>query len=178
MASAFTHPLVAGGLYVLMPGRALPGRVLAAGLLLSVAPDMDVVGFALGVPYEHMLGHRGITHSLPFAALLAVLLAPLCATDASLRRRSAVFLFLATGSHGLLDALTNGGLGIALLAPFTATRWFAPWQPIEVSPIGVTAFFGEWGLRVMVSELLWIWLPVVTLCAPIAWWRWWPPSRG
>ena len=32
------------------------------------------------------------------------------------------FLFLATLSHSLLDALTNGGLGVALLAPFTPER--------------------------------------------------------
>ncbi|MCA8967543.1 MAG: metal-dependent hydrolase, partial [Planctomycetes bacterium] len=88
--------------------------------------------------------------------------------------RAAVFLFLATASHGLLDAFTDGGLGIALLAPFSSMRWFAPWRPIAVAPIGVGAFFSEWGLRVMVSELRWVWLPVLAVAGPVAWWRWRP----
>src|SRR6267378_8050335 len=44
------------------------------------------------------------------------------------------FFFLATASHGLLDAMTNGGLGVAFFAPFCDTRYFLPWQPIVVSP--------------------------------------------
>jgi hypothetical protein len=28
-----------------------------------------------------------------------------------------------------------------------------------VSPIGIEAFFSKWGLAVMGSELLWVWLP-------------------
>ena len=70
-----------------------------------------------------------------------------------------VFFFLLAASHGILDAFTNGGLGIALLSPFDPTRYFFAWTPIEVSPIGVKAFFSKWGLAVMKSELQWIWLP-------------------
>ncbi|NIM12838.1 MAG: hypothetical protein GTO45_29905 [Candidatus Aminicenantes bacterium] len=54
-----------------------------------------------------------------------------------------------TASHGVLDAFTNGGLGIALLSPFDTTRHFSPWQPIEVAPIGIWAFFSDWGVKVM-----------------------------
>lgn len=70
-----------------------------------------------------------------------------------------IFFFLLSASHGILDAFTNGGLGIALLSPFDSTRYFFPWTPIAVSPIGVKAFFSKWGLAVIKSELLWIWLP-------------------
>ena len=69
-------------------------------------------------------------------------------------------LFLLTASHGILDAFTNGGLGVALLSPFDNGRYFFPWTPIEVSPIGVRAFFSAWGLGVLKSELLWVWLPL------------------
>jgi inner membrane protein len=68
-----------------------------------------------------------------------------------------------TASHGALDALTNGGLGVAFFAPFDATRYFFPWRPVEVSPIGVAAFFSQRGLEVFVSELLWLWLPAAAL---------------
>jgi inner membrane protein len=65
-------------------------------------------------------------------------------------------------SHGLLDALTNGGLGPALLWPFSAERYFAPITPIRVSPIG-TNFFGPRALPVLLSEMKWVWLPTAGL---------------
>jgi inner membrane protein len=64
-----------------------------------------------------------------------------------------VFFFLLSASHGILDAFTNGGLGIALLSPFDHSRYFFPWTPIMVSPIGLKAFLSKWGLMVMKSEL-------------------------
>jgi len=69
------------------------------------------------------------------------------------------FLFLSTLSHGILDALTNGGLGVAFFAPFDDSRYFFPWRPIRVSPISVSGFLSSRGLQVLRSELQWIWLP-------------------
>jgi inner membrane protein len=66
-----------------------------------------------------MLGHRGFTHSIVFAAALSALL-----TFTLLRNSLGgnwlifLFLFISTLSHSLLDMLTNGGLGVALFAPF------------------------------------------------------------
>jgi inner membrane protein len=68
-------------------------------------------------------------------------------------------LFLSTLSHGILDALTSGGLGVAFFAPFDNSRYFFPWRPIRVSPISVSGFFSSRGLQVLRSELQWIWLP-------------------
>ncbi len=72
----------------------------------------------------------------------------------------ALWAGLFTLSHGLLDALTDGGLGIAFFAPFNETRYFFPWRPIMVSPIGLSQFFSSWGLGVLLSELIWIGIPV------------------
>jgi inner membrane protein len=69
------------------------------------------------------------------------------------------FFFGATASHGVLDALTNGGLGVAFFAPFSNTRYFFPWQPIEVSPLGIEPFLSSRGVEVMVSEFKWVWIP-------------------
>jgi inner membrane protein len=69
------------------------------------------------------------------------------------------YFFAVTASHGLLDAVTNGGLGIAFFAPFDGTRYFLPWRPVEVSPIGLAAFFTARGLEVLKSEFVWIWIP-------------------
>jgi len=72
-----------------------------------------------------------------------------------------------TLSHGLLDAMTNGGRGIAFFSPFSNHRYFFPWRPIQVSPIGV-GFFSPRGLRVLASESLWIWAPSAIMAAAAA----------
>jgi inner membrane protein len=126
-------------------------------------PDIDVVGFQFGVRYADLWGHRGMTHSLLFAALLSCCLTLLVEPKWRQRTRLAVLLFLVTASHGLLDAMTDGGLGVAFFSPFDETRYFLPWRPIHVSPIGVDHFFSERGLRVLGSEILWVWIPSVVV---------------
>ena len=66
-------------------------------------------------------------------------------------------------SHGLLDASTDGGQGIAFFAPFSSARYFLPFRPIAVSPIGLQGVFGERGLRILASEARWILLPSALL---------------
>jgi inner membrane protein len=56
------------------------------------------------------------------------------------------------------------GLGVALAWPLSDARWFAPWRPVAVSPIGAD-FFSLRGLRVLASEARWILMP--TLLASI-----------
>jgi inner membrane protein len=159
MASVFTHAFFAaamGGAYARRPPSA---RFWLLAVLCAVLPDADVVAFAFGVPYGSMFGHRGLTHSLAFAAALGVAVAFVFFRDAPNRASLAIFFSLATASHAALDALTDGGLGVALLAPFGGGRYFFPFRPVRVSPIGAGAFFSEWGLAVIRSELLWVWLP-------------------
>lgn len=159
MASAFTHAFFAaamGGAYV--RGR-VPARFWVLSVLCAVLPDADVLAFEFGIPYGSMFGHRGLTHSLAFAALSGVFVAAVFFRDSPRKGALALFFALATASHAALDMLTDGGLGVALFAPFSGRRYFFPFRPVEVSPIGVGAFFSEWGLAVIRSELLWVWLP-------------------
>jgi inner membrane protein len=67
--------------------------------------------------------------------------------------------FAATASHGILDAFTTGGLGVAFFAPFWDERYFFPWKVIKVSPISVTRFFSSKGIQVLKSEFAWVWIP-------------------
>ena len=160
MPTVFTHPLVALGLCPYFRKK-LPGkRWLAAGALLTVLPDFDTVGFLFGIRYGDLLGHRGLTHSLAFAAVAALCLAALAR-----EHRGAVwlYLFLCAASHGVLDAFTDGGLGVAFFAPFEDARYFFPWRPIEVSPIGLDRFLGPRALEVLRSELLWVVAPSALL---------------
>ena len=125
-------------------------------------PDIDVIGFRYGVPYADFWGHRGFTHSLLFAALLAAGVTVILASSTvpQIGRLSLFgYLFIATASHGLLDAMTNGGLGVAFFSPFNNRRYFLPWRPIQVSPISITRFFTARGWAVLQSEFVWIWIP-------------------
>ena len=47
------------------------GRLIVLAIVCAALPDLDVAGFAFGVRYADLLGHRGLSHSLPFAALVA-----------------------------------------------------------------------------------------------------------
>lgn len=162
MASAFSHAIAALAL-----GKAMckkqPFKLWFLGMFCAVIPDIDVISFKLGIPYEHVLGHRGITHSLAFAFLLGLVITLMFYRKEEKGSRqwwSLVFYFsLATVSHGILDAITNGGLGVAFFAPFDTSRYFFPWRPVQVSPIGAGKFFSEWGVRVLKSEFIYIWMP-------------------
>ena len=160
MCSVLTHPAVPVALLTLLPQEALSPTLLLGGVACSVIPDLDVIGFKFGITSDHMLGHRGLTHSIVFAAVLGALL------TSTLFRTSHpdpwvvfFYLFVSTLSHPLLDMLTNGGRGVALLAPFSNARYFFPWRPIEVSPVSVRRFFSRRGVQIMRSECRWVWLP-------------------
>jgi inner membrane protein len=166
--SAFGHLAPALALVPAFHARGAPRRLWVLGALCAAAPDLDVVAFWFGVPYEHPLGHRGIWHSIPFAAVAALLVTFVAfpRTPGSISRpRAWLYLFLAMGSHGVLDAFTDGGLGVALLGPFDDRRFFFPFQPIQVSPLSVRAFFSERGAAILANELLWVWLPSALLAA-------------
>lgn len=168
MATVFSHAVAALGIGALFYRPGVPKRVWALGALCAAIPDLDAIGFALGVDYGDPFGHRGFTHSLFFAALLALAMAGMVFPRGApkLGRFSLwMYFFLATASHGFLDAMTNGGLGVAFFAPFDNSRYFLPWTPIQVSPIGITNFIADGGLGVFPSEFLWIWLPSALLAA-------------
>jgi inner membrane protein len=152
---------------------ALPRRTFLLAPLLACLPDLDVLAFRFGIPYGHPLGHRGLTHSLLFAILVAMLLV-LVGYSRESRQASGLRLFvlfaLVAASHGLLDALTNGGRGVGFFVPFWNERFFFPFRPIVVSPIAVNAFFTDWGWRVLKSEFIWVWIPSAVVAGSA--WLW------
>jgi inner membrane protein len=132
------------------------------GAICSILPDVDVIGFGFGIKYGDLLGHRGLTHSIPFALFVSAVLTAFLRFNT---RWVAVFLFLflCTASHGILDAFTDGGLGVAFFSPFSNTRYFFPITPLRVSPIGLTSFFSGPFISVLVSEIIFIWIPCLGL---------------
>lgn len=164
MATIFTHPAIALAISPLFGDALKSKKILLVGIFLTIFPDFDVIGLRLGIPYQHVLGHRGITHSLFFAFIFTGF-----TTYLINRKIKASFfqiwfyLFLCMISHGILDALTNGGLGIAFFAPFVNERYFFPFTPINVSTLNIRLFFQGQGLSVIKSELIWVWLPCFIL---------------
>ncbi len=164
MPSIFSHPAVALGLAPIFQRFRVPRLIVWLGAICTIVPDFDVLAFAFGVSYGDVLGHRGFTHSLLFALILSGVLVSvfLAQRDDASKPVCLVFLFLCTASHGVFDALTSGGLGVAFFAPFDNTRYFFPWRPMRVSPIGV-GFFSARGLLVLWSEIVWMWTPLLVL---------------
>jgi inner membrane protein len=174
VASSLSHAVAALGIGAFFYKPDIPKRVWVIGAACSVLPDVDVIGFRFGVRYGDFWGHRGFTHSLFFAAVLAsaiVLLAFRSGLPSMSRGALWIYLFLATASHGVLDAMTDGGLGVAFFSPFSNRRYFLPWRPIRVSPIGIERFFTARGLTVLESEFLWIWIPSALVIASAWLWR-------
>ena len=127
--------------------------VLAA--FLAIFPDVDTFSSAA---YDAILGHRGSTHALVFSLWLALLAASLTFRPfrANLWALSGIF-FLALASHGLLDALTRGGMPIPFFWPITDQR-YGNWGPIPVSDLAFEIPDPRQS-RSLRSELLWVWLP-------------------
>jgi inner membrane protein len=136
---------------------------------LSMLPDADVLGFRFGIAYAAAWGHRGATHSIAFALVAGAVLGA-CAGMVGLPRvRTGLYATVVVCSHALLDTMTDGGLGCALLWPFKMRRYFLPWRPIPVAPIG-RAFFSGSGLHVAWVEML--------LFAPFFVYACWPRGGG
>lgn len=164
MATVITHFVTGGVLGLASPAQVSRRRVAVVLGTLAMLPDLDVIGFSLGIAYGDMLGHRGFTHSIVFAVLAGLI------TPALLFRTVAAFsadwwrlaglACAATLSHGVLDAFTDAGLGVGFLIPFDDGRYFAPWRPIATSPLGVSAFINGPALRILANELLWVGLPL------------------
>ena len=161
MASAITHFIV--GAALAMPALESPvirgvmprWAILVSAGTLAVSPDFDTFLMqALGIPYDSFFGHRGFFHSPFFLILLAAGLAMIAARGHS-RLAAAWIAMMWAGcaiTHPLLDAMTDGGLGVMLLLPFSEARLFFEWRPIHVSPISIVRFFDNAGY-ILWSEL-------------------------
>jgi inner membrane protein len=153
------------------PRRQKTGRAVAL-MALSMLPDADVVMFLFGFPYEHPLGHRGASHSFAFALAIGVLAGAVARGLGRSGWRVGLVVAAVVASHPILDAFTDGGLGCALYWPFDVARYFWPWRPIPVAPIGL-GYLSARGMQVGLTELLFF-LP----CWAYAFWPRPPAARA
>jgi inner membrane protein len=171
VASAFAHAVAAVTLastWVKHPK--LPIRFWVLGAACAMGPDLDVLGYWVGIPYGHMLGHRGLTHSLPFAAVLSALVVRFGFSGPEwvrVRPQLLSYFFVATASHGVFDAMTDDGLGVAFFAPFEPTRYFFPFRPLPTFPMSAAnltnLFLSAKAYELLAKESVWIVVPCLLL---------------
>jgi inner membrane protein len=140
-------------------------RLLVTCAVLGVIPDLDIVAVLLGASNKGLLGHRGFTHSLSFAALsgvVATLLIFRGAPWAPYRFRIWLVSTLAMATHGALDALTSYGYGVAFFSPWSMQRYRLPWQPL-------TGQHWPWGA--FWNEIVWVFLPSLVVIGLALWIR-------
>ena len=92
---------------------------------LALLPDVDLLLHAIA-PDVALFEHRGPSHSLALAMLVAVLIASLGRSERRLQLGALAFVVLA--SHGLLDAFGDSRVGVELLWPLSDVRFQAPWH--------------------------------------------------
>ena len=163
MPTILTHAIAGATVAQLLAPSSRRGEITWTAAACAMLPDIDVLGLSLGIPYGDLFGHRGFTHSLLFAGVVALAVTGFYWGKANRRDFLQILaaIFVATASHGVLDAFTNGGLGVAFFSPFDLRRYFFPIRPIEVSPLGVAALLTERGASVLRSEILWVWTPSI-----------------
>jgi len=150
-------------------------KLILLSILCAILPDADVITFKFGIQYGDFFGHRGFFHSIAFAVIIGMSIPSIFYR--SLRTFSfrwfklSGYYSIVTISHGVLDAFTNGGLGIALLSPFDNTRYFFWVTPIEVVTLNPMRFFSLHGIQVMANEFLWVWLPCLALIVMVRYMR-------
>jgi len=161
MPTIISHAAIPLALGLGLGEARIPRPLLLTGIATSMLPDADVILMRFGVTYDSIWSHRGFSHSIVLALLVA-------AGAALLLRRVAppltafAFVFIATVSHGLLDMLTNGGHGVAIFWPLSDQRYFFDWRPIQVAPLVTNHFVSRLASRAGAlawTEGLWIWLP-------------------
>lgn len=162
MASLFGHAFATIALSTSFSKKRQTFKLIALAIICAIIPDADVLGFKFGVPYDSFWGHRGFSHSFIFSLIFAFFITFLFYRKNFSSKKGIIhilFFFLCTATHPILDAMTSGGYGVAFLSPFNDTRYFFPWRPIKVSPLGIANFFTDRGLRIIKSELIWIGIP-------------------
>jgi inner membrane protein len=164
--SSFSHAVVGIAIASAVHRTPTSKGVLATAGLCAIIPDIDLLWSRFGNTTNSLFMHRGITHSLFFAGALSGIVALIARPIDSGRDRSSLWisLALATASHGVLDALTAYGPGVAFFAPFSLNRLSFPWRPLGAGRIHANHSSALEGIAVTIfNELLWIWLPAFLL---------------
>lgn len=156
--ATYLHFAPAVALAVALGPRRVGWRLMLAGAVCGVMPDLDFLSVMMGFDrYSGTYGHRGFTHSLGFALLIGLVGALWPAGSWRRRAGRGAFLALCTASHPLLDSLFNVHICSAWYWPLDGQRHCFGWRPIPAR--GLYMFSQEW----LLMELRWIGVPLLVL---------------
>lgn len=122
---SLTHIAIGACLGEAFIGQRLGKKALVWGIVAHSLPDIDFISSAWLSTVDHLLAHRGLTHSLAFV-LIATLLLSLIANRIHKKKTIPIFslaIFFATclTGHILLDLFNAYGIG--LFEPFSQKRF-------------------------------------------------------
>ena len=169
MPSIIAHAVAGAALATAaLSPRPVHRRVCITGAVLAAVPDIDAIGRPFGnLAIETLFGgHRGFTHSVVFAVLLGAIVAWglfRAPQWTGFHRRLWVAFALAMASHGVLDALSTIGNGVAFWAPVSWAHYEFTWQPL--GEIGPGPRGRERAFAIVANELLWVGLPALIVVA-------------
>ncbi len=126
-------------------GRGGMAIAIVGLVLVSILPDVDMIGEELGIAE-----HRGGSHSFAIAALVGAAAGVIAWRARQRPMWWALLVFATITSHGILD-LFSPGPGVKLLWPFSDALFAAPWRPLPTPPVSL-ALFTDVGLRTLLLE--------------------------
>ncbi|HLC83230.1 MAG TPA: metal-dependent hydrolase [Bacteroidia bacterium] len=123
---SLTHIVLGAAIGEAVLGKKIGRKAMLVGALADTIPDFDVFASPCFTDAQQLLVHRGITHSIFFAVLMAPLLGVLFSklfrkTEVSWKSWTFLF-FLGMFTHILIDSFTSYGTG-----------WFEPFSSYRVS---------------------------------------------
>lgn len=123
---SLTHIALGACMGEAFAGKTVGRKAMLWGILAQSIPDIDFVSAAWLDTPSLLLAHRGFTHSILFAGIITIVMATLANNwhrphNISFTRW-AFFFAAAIGSHILIDAFNNYGVG-----------WFEPFSHYRIS---------------------------------------------
>lgn len=118
---SLTQALLGATSFALIKHKQIGNRSLIMGAICGTIPDLDVLLFPFYNEIEHLLVHRGFSHSILFAVLLTIIFSELAYKlyKKQFKRLSwYTAFFLALMTHAILDCFTT--YGTQLLNPFSS----------------------------------------------------------
>ncbi|HRG46830.1 MAG TPA: metal-dependent hydrolase [Leptospiraceae bacterium] len=165
MALFITHGFFASLLSFLWRDKKTKFTVFILIFVASILPDMDFIFDDRG---SGMFNHRGITHSIFFAAITGAFFSALFLSVVKSFGQTLLLMlifFLASISHIGLDLLTDATYGVCVFCPFDEERYMSPITLFTSYTTGVShkgfrkGLNSAWGA--VIPEMLWVWIPTI-----------------
>lgn len=165
MPSPLTHLIVSVPINALIMKQENKKKIIFFSFFAAIAADFDYVGYLFNFGNLSFFGHRGFTHSIFFAIVIATLICIVFFRNVDFKSKAFLFLlfnfFLAALSHPLLDYLINQNNGVALFFPFSTERFSFPFAPINEEICSAFEYYRKYFWLVLKVEIIYLIFPAI-----------------